>query len=58
MALAPLRRIRLVTPTREAMAVALPQLWRALRLMGYPRSTLIVAFARGWKAGDIRIGPA
>jgi hypothetical protein len=39
------------------MAEALPQCYRALRLVGYSRGTVIVAFARAWWRGDLRIDP-
>jgi hypothetical protein len=52
-----LRAIKLTTRTREELAAALPQCWRALRLAGFSRSSVFYAFVRAWKKGDIRIDP-
>ena len=53
-----LNRIVLTTRTNEDMAVALPQVWRGLRLAGCSRVRVLAALATAWAKGDIRIDPA
>lgn len=52
-----LRAIQLTTRSHEDMIVALPQVWRGLRLAGFSRPRILWALVRAARAGDIRIDP-